>query len=144
LENDKKRQEYDDYGDVNNRNNGGGNPFQGRGYDFDMSDFDMSEDIYDIFTQAMGRRDQGVGRDIKVKLRLSFIDAVNGCNKDVKYETTVNQFNQKKGPNKKKSANVKMAKSVNIDIPAGVEEVSDSTCCNRAHMNKLIQISKCI
>jgi DnaJ-class molecular chaperone len=144
LENDKRRREYDDYGDVNNRNNGGGNPFRGGGYDFDMSDFDMSEDIYDIFTQAMGRRDQGVGRDIKVKLRLSFLDAVNGCNKDVKYETTVNQFNQKKGPNKKKSANVRMAKSVNIDIPAGVEEVSDSRCCNRAHMNKSIQIFKCM
>jgi DnaJ-class molecular chaperone len=58
-----------------------------------------------------------------VKLRLSFLDAVNGCNKDVKYETTVKD-NQKKARGKK-NGSVNMAKSVNIDIPAGVEEVSN-------------------
>jgi hypothetical protein len=61
LENDKKRQEYDDYGDVNDQSFGGRNPFRGGGYDFDMRDFDMSDDIFDIFTKAMNRKDQGIG-----------------------------------------------------------------------------------
>lgn len=100
LENDKKRQEYDNYGHVDEQQESsgrsrGGNPFQGGGFSYDMSDFDMSEDIFDFFSGG-NRRDQGKGRDINVKIRLSFLDAVNGCNKDVKYES-ITKDQTKKG-----------------------------------------------
>ncbi len=88
LSNDKKRAEYDMYGNVFQ---GGGGPgaggFQGNWGDFDFSnftggqgvEFDLGDIFGDFFTggQSAGRRTRR-GRDISVDIQITFAESVFG------------------------------------------------------------------
>jgi len=73
LKDDKKRAQYDQFGDVGNRAN-----------DFNMGGFDIN----DIFSQmgfnnkARPRR----GQDIRQSILLTFMEAVKGCEKTIKID----------------------------------------------------------
>ena len=54
------------------------------------------------------------GKDVQMALKLSFLEAVNGCTKDIKYDYM--------GPDPKNpSKTSRNTKSVNVDIPPGVQ-----------------------
>ena len=53
------------------------------------------------------------GRDVKVSLTISFLEAVQGCNKDVSFQF----LHQKPGSRDTK----RQTKKVNVDLPKGVE-----------------------
>jgi len=99
LSNDKKRAEYDTYGNVFQ---GGGNPgggFQGNWGDFDFSnftggqgvEFDLGDIFSDLFNggQAGGRRVKR-GRDISVDIEISFAESVFG----VERKLLINKISQ--------------------------------------------------
>lgn len=76
LGDDKKRKEYDTYGQSFN---GGGNPFEG----FDFSGFQqggMEFDLGDIFGDLFGGRGprQRRGRDISIDIEVTFKESVQG------------------------------------------------------------------
>ena len=136
LQDDSKRQAYDNFGhagvgngapgDAGNPFGGGGNPFEGfsgfgggnpfgGGGGFHAQNISQ-EDLMDIFEQAFGgggRRQRGPrrGSDIQQALRLDFLDAVNGTNLDVRTEY-VDLDNDKR---------VRKTRKVNVTIPAGVD-----------------------
>ena len=142
LEDDAKRQKYDNFGVTDDAAGGGGgdpfggqNPFAGFGgfggfggggfpggggfqYTSNMGGGRRatggSEDIFEIFTNAMKREQTMAGRDVRAGLTLSFLEAVNGCNKEVSFEYAV-PGTDKGGRSSRRT------KSVNVDIPAGVE-----------------------
>lgn len=128
LEDDGKRQMYDNYGHAGidgsqqqQRGGGGGDPFAGFGGNpfsgFQGGGFRYAsgggEDIFDMLNKAMEREQQAVGKDVRVRLKLSFLEAVTGCNKDIKYEYMAKD--SKKGQYKK-------SVNVSVDIPPGVEQ----------------------
>ena len=132
LEDDKKRQMYDAYGhqgvNGNMGDNMGGNPFSGFGGPFQggFSGFQYSangqqvninpEDFMDMFEQAFGgggRKGPRKGRDVQANLRLSFQEAVHGCEKEVNYSYST-------GTTSKGRAQTKTQK-VKVTIPAGVD-----------------------
>lgn len=129
LENDSKRQTYDTYGSVDENGGRGqqGNPFEGfsgfggfggfsgfPGGGFRQTQGESGEDIFDVLNRAMRKQEESMGKDVRMKLRLSFLEAVNGCNKDIKYD-----YMEQDPANSKDSK--RQTKSVNIDIPPGVE-----------------------
>ena len=128
LEDDKKRSQYDQFGVVDDRMGGGGgggdpfggaggNPFagfsnfggfQGGGFRYTTTTGGFGgQDIFNMFNEAMERENAQLGRDVKTRLQLSFLEAVNGCIKDIRYE-----YNTKNG--------TKKTKVVNVNIPPGV------------------------
>jgi molecular chaperone DnaJ len=72
-----------------------------------------AEDIFEMFTSAMKREQSMAGRDVRAGLSLSFLEAVNGCTKDVSFEYAI--------PDKSQGGRTRRTKSVRVDIPAGVE-----------------------
>ena len=141
LEDDAKRQKYDNFG-VTDDSGGGGDPFGGQNpfagfggfggfggggfpgggggfrYTGNMGGGNGAsggaEDIFGMFTNAMKREQTMAGRDVRAGLTLSFLEAVNGCTKDVSFEYAV--------PDKDKGGrSSRRTKSVTVDIPAGVE-----------------------
>lgn len=132
LEDDKKRQMYDTYGDVgNDMGQGGGhqgNPFAGFGGfggfqgGFQSSGNINPDDIMDIFEQhfggGMGRR-QGPkrGKDTQMELNLSFFEAVNGCEREMNVDYMARAAKTQSG----KDAKVRKTRKVNIKIPPGVD-----------------------
>jgi DnaJ-class molecular chaperone len=131
LENDEKRKKYDAFGHAGvdgSAGPAGGNPFTdgfaagfggfgfggfpGGGGGFRYQSSGNAEDLFDILNQAMNRQRAAMGQDVQVKLRLSFLEAVNGCNKDIAFE----YFIRGKGNQK-----VRRNKKVNVDIPGGVD-----------------------
>lgn len=87
LGDDKKKAEYDTYGQsFNGAGGGGGNPFGG-GFDFSGfqqggAEFDMN-DIFSQFGFGGGRQQTKRGRDISIDINLKFEDAVFGVTRKV-------------------------------------------------------------
>jgi DnaJ-class molecular chaperone len=133
LEDDNKRKQYDAFGhagvDPNFAGHGGGDPFAGfrgggfggfgnGGFRVHTTDDMGAQDIFDLFAQAMGGM-RGPGQDVQTQLKISFLEAVNGCKKRVNYE----YFIREPVPgNKKAFQKVRKTKSLNVDIPPGVED----------------------
>jgi curved DNA-binding protein len=129
LEDDQKRKQYDTYGDIGNDPNFQGDPFagfrhQGGGFGgFGNGGFHVhteggqmnAEDIFDFFEQAMGGGGRGAGQDVQTTVNISFLEAVNGCTKNVNYEYFLREGTGRQAQKVRKS------KSVSIDIPPGVE-----------------------
>jgi molecular chaperone DnaJ len=122
LEDDQKRQMYDNFGhDAANAQDAGSNPFAG-GFG-NMGGFGMNfnggggqaasmEDIMDMLG-AFGQMG-GQSRDIQARVRISFFEAANGCKKDVEaeyYAVTGGRGRQQRERKKKR---------LTIDIPPGV------------------------
>ena len=130
LGDDEKRQRYDNFGHAGvDGNGGGGDPFGGMGGQgfggfggFGGGGFGGGggqqmnpEDIFDFLNQAMGgggRR--GMGQDVETVMRLSFLEAVHGCSKDLSfsYNLPIMQRGEKRQ---------RKSKTVSVDIPAGVD-----------------------
>jgi len=124
LEDDEKRKMYDAYGHAGvdpNMAGGagqGGNPFQGGGSYYGNpfgGGFGGQQDIFDFlnninqqFTQQSRR---GMGQDVEFAMRLSFLEAVNGCSKNFDFDFFVVNGNKRE----------RRKKSVNVDIPPGVD-----------------------
>ena len=91
LGDEKKRAEYDTYGQAfagaggagaqgfNWANAGGG--FNGQGFEFDLND--IFENFGDMFGGGFGGRREARGRDISIDLELSLADAVFGTKRTV-------------------------------------------------------------
>jgi molecular chaperone DnaJ len=91
LSDDKKRAQYDSYG---NTFNGGGGPSGGQPYGFDFSnfaqggfggqhmEFDLGDIFGDIFGGGQGSQ-QKRGRDISIDIELSFKESVFGVKRQV-------------------------------------------------------------
>ena len=127
LENDSKRQMYDTYGTVD-QNGGGGqqrDPFAGFGGFGGFGGFqggngsrqpqgDTWDNVFDQLNRAMREQTEAQGKDVQMALKLSFLEAVNGCTKDIKYDYM--------GPDPQNpSKTIRNTKSVNVDIPPGVQ-----------------------
>ena len=121
LEDDKKRQMYDNFGhagvDPNAQSDQGFNPFGGGFGGFQNGSFHSSgnidpEDIMEMFFGG------GVGinmRPVEVQLQLTFFEAVSGCKKEISFEYFV------KDP-RKKSQKIRQSRKVTIDVPAGIDD----------------------
>ena len=96
LSDDKKRREYDTYGQAfagstGSRQAGGqGNPFGGfdfsgfqQGFGGQGAEFDFGDIFGDIFSGRGGRQQVARGRDISIDLEISFKDAVFGTTRTV-------------------------------------------------------------
>jgi molecular chaperone DnaJ len=89
LNDDKKKAEYDTYGQSFNGAGGGqGNPFSGGGFDFSgFQQGGVEFDMNDIFSQfgfgGGGRQQVKRGRDISIDINLKFEDAVFGVTRKV-------------------------------------------------------------
>ncbi len=87
LSDANKRSNYDQFGSAEGNPFGaGGNPFSSGSFSGSFGGF---EDIFDIFSQFGGRgQERGPvstpGEDITVGVKLSFSEAVFGCNKTIK------------------------------------------------------------
>ena len=120
----EKRQRYDNYGHagVDGNGGGGGDPFGGFGGAQGFGGFGGGggqqmnpEDIFDFLNQAMGgggRR--GGGQDVETVIRISFLEAVNGCTKDLSFAYNVPIMLRGEKRQRK-------SKTVSVDIPAGVD-----------------------
>lgn len=89
LSDERKRKEYDTYGQVFSQNGGGGGGQGFGGFDFSNfgqgADFDAA-DLGDIFSEFFGGRRgrQTVrGRDISIDIQVSFGDAIFGTTRNV-------------------------------------------------------------
>ncbi|KAL8155100.1 chaperone protein dnaJ GFA2, mitochondrial [Apium graveolens] len=88
LKDEDKRAQYDQLGHENYirfGEGGGGEPDQGgwgQGFPFGGNPFGAE----DIFSKIFGNRDFG-GKDVKVALELSFMEAVQGCTRTVMFQT---------------------------------------------------------
>ena len=86
LSDEKKRKNYDTFGDPNGAGFGGGSGFSGSGFG-GFSDFsDIFGDIFGGFGGSRTRAQTKVkGDDITVELSLSFLDAAKGCRREIVY-----------------------------------------------------------
>lgn len=83
LRDDEKRAQYDQIGhDAFERQQDGSGFPGGGGGGFPFEEF-FRMDLNKIFRQNLG------GEDVKVSVELSFMEAVQGCNKTVTFQTTV-------------------------------------------------------
>jgi molecular chaperone DnaJ len=96
LSDEKKRREYDAYGQAfagrPSGGPGGGNPFGGSGFDFSQFqqgfggggvDFDIGDIFGDFFGARGSSRGQPRGRDISIDLEITFKEAVFGTKRSV-------------------------------------------------------------
>ena len=93
LSDDKKRSEYDAYGQTFGGASGGGSPFGGQGFagGFDFSQFTQNGqgfddiDLGDLFGGVFGRQSQKKrrGRDISIDIELNFEEAVFGVERSI-------------------------------------------------------------
>lgn len=123
LEDDKKRQQYDNFGHAGvdgqayQQQQQGGNPFQGHpfggfggfGGGFGGGQQMSQEDLMDMFEQAMGG---GQNVDLETSVRLTFLEAVNGITKDIKIDYVQREKRQQ----------IRKSKTVKVDIPPGVDD----------------------
>ena len=72
-----------------------------------------------MFRDMADRDNSHQGKDVNVKLRLTFLEAVNGCTKEVKYDVGTTT-KTKRGRPKVESK----SRTVDVKIPAGVDSVS--------------------
>lgn len=59
------------------------------------------------------------GKDVTIKMRLTFLEAVHGCKKELKYDIGASQQRNKRGKPKAESK----TRTVDVEIPAGVDSV---------------------
>lgn len=92
LSDDKKKQQYDMFGNVDD--SGGDNPFQ-RGNPFAGGPFGgfsyssgSNPDVEELLSEFFNFRPRppSKGKDVTMSVRLSFLEAVHGVTKDIKYE----------------------------------------------------------
>jgi molecular chaperone DnaJ len=128
LEDDEKRKRYDAYGHAGvgdaSGGGGGGDPFAGFGGFGGFGGFSGGqqvnvnpEDIFEFLNQAMGgggRR--GTGADVEAVMRISFLEAVNGCSKSFEFDYIVPST----GRNARQRGERKR-KNVTVEIPPGVD-----------------------
>lgn len=138
LTNDEKRTLYDTYGHAGvdpsyatdyQQQQQQGNPFAGFGGFQGGGGFRVhtsggqinAEDIFDFFEQTMGgQARRGIGKDIQTVIKLTFLEAVHGCKKDINFDYFIKDpANNIK--NKTQAKKIRKTKSVKIDIPAGVD-----------------------
>lgn len=87
LGDDKKRAEYDAYGQAFSGTGGGGfnwngaQGFGGAGMEFDLND--IFENFGDMFGGGFGRRERARGRDISIDIELPFKDSIFGTKRQV-------------------------------------------------------------
>eukprot|EP01035_Chromulina_nebulosa_P017523 gene17523-23084_t len=94
------------------------NPFSGfrvnnNGFGFEFRS-NGSIDPNDILAEMFGMgggRSRKTGNDVNINVQLSFLEAINGCKREIRYEYMSRQD--------KKS--VRQVKNVKVDIPAGVD-----------------------
>ena len=135
LEDDDKRKMYDSYGHAGVDPNmagggaggGAGGPFGGfqGGFGGFQGGFGMGgggpQDIFEFlnqFNQAYGQQQQsrrGMGQDVEASMRLSFLEAVNGCSKNFEFEYFAYNGNGASAKRERRS------KSVTVEIPPGVD-----------------------
>lgn len=65
---------------------GFGGGFGGGGFEFRSGGGQVNIDAEDLFDLFGIKMKPSRGRDINLSVRLSFLEAVNGCSKDLKYE----------------------------------------------------------
>jgi DnaJ-class molecular chaperone len=132
LNDDDKRSAYDNFGHagVGNGAPGAGNPFGGMGgnpfggmggnpfgggFQGNFQSNISQEDLFNIFEQAFGgqarQRGPRRGSDVQMAMRLDFLEAVNGCVKDITSEY-IESLDGKR---------VRKKRKVNVTIPAGVD-----------------------
>lgn len=133
LNDDEKRAAYDNFGHAGVGNGapgggagGGGNPFGGfggfqggfggfQGGGFQQQNISQ-EELFEIFNQAFGgqarQRGPRKGSDVQVAMSLDFLEAVNGCTKDVRTDYVDRASD---GQRSRKSRNV------SVTVPAGVD-----------------------
>jgi DnaJ-class molecular chaperone len=141
LEDDKKRKQYDNFGhagvDPNYAGSTGGDPFAGFGgagfnpfAGFGGGGFRVhtsgdgnmdADDIFDVLNQFMGGGTRGAGQDVQTQVRLSFLEAVNGCSKKISYEYFVKEPVQGGKGGRTAYQKVRKHRTLSIDIPPGVE-----------------------
>lgn len=126
LEDDNKRRQYDTFG-HGMENMGGadpGNPFgggfqgfhqgpNGFGFNFSSDGSIDAEDLFDLF--GFKRRENRKGNDVQLSLKLSFLEAVNGCKKNVKFEYFLRSNSEQRSKGSRK------IRETVVDIPVGIE-----------------------
>lgn len=90
LSDKEKRSQYDKFGHQAFANNAGGAGYQNMG-GFDFSDFDFGDIFGDIFGSSFGgsrktTRKGRAGSDISLTMKITFDEAVYGCEKEVELE----------------------------------------------------------
>ena len=135
LTNDEKRTLYDTYGHAGvdpsyQQQQQQGNPFAGFGGFQGSGGFRVhtsggqinAEDIFDFFEQTMGgQARRGVGKDVQTVIKLTFLEAVHGCKKDINFDYFIKDPANNNIKNKTQVKKIRKTKSVKIDIPAGVD-----------------------
>eukprot|EP01038_Epipyxis_sp_PR26KG_P006430 gene6430-8848_t len=132
LEDDSKRQKYDSFGHMGvdpNYDAGGSGGFHGdpfsafRNGGFDGFRVNMGgqgaqidmEDLFEMFTGGASKE----GKDVQTSVKVSFLEAVNGCSKDVSYTYFVKEVT---GSGSRRSMQkIRRNRTVTVDIPPGVE-----------------------
>lgn len=134
LEDDNKRKQYDAFGHAGDGfAQQGGDPFGGFGGFSGFGGFGNggfrvhtnsgsvdADDLFDMFSQAMGGAPRGAGQDVQTQIRISFLEAVNGCTKNISYE----YFIKEPIPGNKRGGfqKVRKTRTLSIDIPPGVDD----------------------
>lgn len=87
LSDEKKRKNYDSFGDPNGNMGGFGSGFGGAGGFGGFSDFgDIFGDIFGGFGGSRTRaQTKTKGDDITIELSMSFLDAAKGCRREIAY-----------------------------------------------------------
>src|SRR3989344_5756042 len=140
LSDDKKRREYDTYGQAfaggAPRSGSQGNPFGGfdfsgfqQGFGEQGAEFDFGDIFGDIFSGRGGRQQTPRGRDISIDLEISFKDAVFGTSRNVLI-AKVSKCNLCHGSGKipkekchecKGHGTKRQQEEIKINIPAGID-----------------------
>eukprot|EP00607_Mallomonas_marina_P007662 CAMPEP_0182422458 /NCGR_PEP_ID=MMETSP1167-20130531/8163_1 /TAXON_ID=2988 /ORGANISM="Mallomonas Sp, Strain CCMP3275" /LENGTH=391 /DNA_ID=CAMNT_0024600541 /DNA_START=292 /DNA_END=1467 /DNA_ORIENTATION=- len=76
----------------------------------------INELFEELFGGGRGRQRRGHGSDVRTTLRLSFLEAISGCSKDVQVDVPV-----RTGSDGKKARQMKR-KTVTLQVPRGVED----------------------
>ena len=120
LSNDEKKQAYDTFGHAGvdgQQHAGGFGGFNAAGFGGPFGGFQGAqqvdaEEMFDIFEGIFGgQASRGRGRDVQQHCTLSFLEAVNGCEKDV-----LVHYTDRSSPNERKT------KTVKVVIPPGVDD----------------------
>lgn len=95
LSDPNKRKQYDQFGHAAFENNGGGSPFGAGGFDFSGFDVDLDDILGNMFGSGFGfsgrgrRNTKTRGDDVLYHMNLTFEEAVFGCKKDIKLDTSM-------------------------------------------------------